>query len=62
MCLSNAYTLHGSEETLECEYVSDVKVTDGNVVLTDVMGQQTTIPGQLMNVDLINNKIMIIPA
>jgi len=62
MCLSNVYTLSDGVETLVCEYVSDIKLDGGDVVLTDVMGQQKTVTGTLVNVDLIQNKIMIVPA
>lgn len=59
MCLSAAYTVRQETETLVCKFVSQIEVKDGVVVLTDVMGATTEIPGELFAVDLINNAVKI---
>ena len=59
MCLSNVYKTTGDEETLVCQYVSNISVEGENVVLTDVLGKEISVPGTLMKVDLINNVVMI---
>lgn len=59
MCLSNVYQIQGEEQTLVCEYVSDIRVDGENVILTDVIGKELTVVGTLMQVDLINNRVLI---
>ncbi len=59
MCLSKAFQIIGGEEKQICEYVSELKLIDGKVVLTDIMGQQTAVPGHVSSVDLVKNKIII---
>jgi len=59
MCLSNVYKTTGDEETLVCEYVSNISVEGENVIITDVLGKEITVPGTLLKVDLIKNIVMI---
>ena len=59
MCLSTVYeVVTGSEKKL-CEYISGVKVGEGSVVLTDIMGTETVVKGHISSVDLVKNTIMI---
>ena len=59
MCLSKVFQIVGGEEKQICEYISEVRLVDGRVVLTDIMGQETVVPGHVRSVDLVKNKITI---
>jgi len=60
MCLSIAYKLvPGGEDEKILEYVSGVKVDGGNIVLTDIMGAETTVAGKIKSMDFVNSKIVI---
>ena len=57
MCLSNVYLVSDDSEKLVCEYASSVSVQGNQIHLTDVIGQEITVVGTIMSVDLINNQI-----
>ncbi len=59
MCLSTAYTVSQETETVVAKFVSKIEINNGIVTLTDVMGATTEIPGELFDVDLINNTVKI---
>ena len=59
MCLSDAYELVGGEEKLILSRVSDIKTEGDNVVLTNLMGIRTAVPGKIKSVDLMKNIILI---
>lgn len=61
MCLSNVYLVSGESEELVCEYASSVSVDGDNIRLTDVIGQEITVTGTIINVDLIKNEIKVKP-
>ena len=61
MCLSNVYLVSGDSEELVCEYASSVSVEGENIRLTDVIGQEITVTGTIINVDLIKNEIKVKP-
>ena len=59
MCLSTAYELKDDGKEKLCEYVSNVRSGDGSVILVDIMGIETTVPGFIRSLDLVNNEILI---
>ena len=59
MCLSNVYLVSDEDETLVCEYASNVSVSGDVIKLTDVIGQEVTITGTIASVDLIRNEIRV---
>jgi predicted RNA-binding protein len=63
MCLSTAYELgEGGTRKQLCEYVSVIKVAGDTITLTDLMGQEISVTGELESVDLVKNAITIRPA
>jgi len=60
MCLSIAYkeVPNGENEKI-LEYVSGVKVEGENIILTDIMGAEKTVPGHIVSMDFVNSKIII---
>jgi predicted RNA-binding protein len=63
MCLSTAYALgEGGMKKQLCEYVSGITVAGNTIVLTDLMGQEMRVTGELESVDLVKNAITIRPS
>jgi predicted RNA-binding protein len=63
MCLSTVYK--GSEpgaDNVLAEYVTNIEVADGSILLTDITGEELTFRGALRHIDLINGKIYVAPA
>ena len=44
MCLATAFTNKEGVETVVAQYVAKVEFQDGNVILTDILGQETQLP------------------
>ncbi len=59
MCLSNVYLVSDDKEELVCEYASSVDVDGEKIRLTDVIGQEYTVVGTILSVDLIKNQIKV---
>jgi predicted RNA-binding protein len=60
MCLSTAYELgEGGTKKQLCEYVSGIKVAGDAIDLTDLMGQEISVKGELESVDMVKNVITI---
>ena len=59
MCLSTAYKNSKDECAVIARYVSRIDVKDASVVLTDVMGTETEVPGTLSFVDLTGGTVII---
>jgi predicted RNA-binding protein len=60
MCLSTVYKLgEGGTRQMLAEYVSSVTVSGAAVTLTDIMGNETVVPGFLRAVDLVKNVITV---
>ena len=59
MCLSTVYKVQNGSQDIVCEHVSAISIGDGNVTLTDVMGQETIVEGIIASIDLMKNIILI---
>ena len=59
MCLSNVFLVSDEDEELICEYASSVDVEGDQIYLTDVIGQEITVTGTILSVDLIKNQIKV---
>ncbi|MDR0819759.1 MAG: CooT family nickel-binding protein [Oscillospiraceae bacterium] len=60
MCLSTAYLKKpDGERTLIMKNVSNVRIDGQTVVLSDILGAETPIPGTLAYADLINGQLEI---
>ncbi len=60
MCLSTAYRLvpDGENEKI-CEYISEIKVEDGKVIMTDILGKEIEVPGTIKSMDFVGSKLLI---
>jgi len=59
MCLSTAYYNSKTDDNVAATYVAEINVTDDEVILTDVMGQDLVIKGSLMYVDLTGGTVIV---
>ena len=59
MCLSTAYKNSKNEDAVIAKYVSKIDVKNDVIVLTDVMGVETEVPGTLSFIDLTGGTVII---
>ena len=59
MCLSDAYELVDGKQKLILSRVQDIATDGENVLLTNLMGIRTKVPGRIKSVDLLKNIILI---
>ncbi len=59
MCLSNVYKDKRDEASLLARNVADIKIQDGKVYFTDIMGIRTAFDGYLDQIDLTENYIIV---
>ena len=59
MCLSTVYKDHPSDENLLLKNVADIKIQDGQIIFTDLMGVRTAFNGSLERIDLTDNYIIV---
>ena len=59
MCLSTAYLNKKEEDKVAARYVAKVEVESGKVRLTDIMGTETVIEGEVSFVDLTGGTVVI---
>ena len=59
MCLSTAYLNRKEESLIAAKFVDSIKVEDGKVIMTDVMGAVTEIEGTISFVDLTGGSVII---
>ena len=59
MCLSTAYKNSKDEDSVIARYVSKIDVKGDSVILTDVMGTETEVPGALTFIDLTGGTVII---
>ena len=55
MCLSSVYAVGGPDKELLCKNVSSVRMEDGKLVCTDILGSRTEVEGEIERIDLIDN-------
>lgn len=59
MCLSNVYKGEVKDENLLARNIADVRVQDGKIILTDLMGIRKEFDASIQKVDLMENYIVI---
>ena len=59
MCLSTVYSLRGGEREQICKNIADIRVEDGEIVFTDIMGVSTVRRAAIERVDLTDNYVLI---
>ena len=59
MCLSTVYKNEVNEANLLAKNVADIKVENGKIVFTDLMGIRTVFDGSLEKIDLMDNYVIV---
>ena len=59
MCLSNVYRNSVASDNLLAKNVADIKFADGKIYFTDIMGIRTAFDGNLEQIDLTENFIIV---
>ena len=59
MCLSTVYEERDGRQEKICEFVSGIRADAGRVTLTDIMGNETVVAGELKTLDFVKNIIII---
>ena len=59
MCLSNVYRNSVDDSNLLAKNVADIKVDNGKIWFTDIMGIRTAFDGQLEKIDLMENYVIV---
>ena len=59
MCLSVVYKNEVNDQNLLARNIADVKIENGEIILTDLMGVRTVLSGSLERVDLMENYIVV---
>ena len=59
MCLSTVYSLHDGEREQICKNIADIRVEDGEIVFTDIMGVSTVRKAAIERIDLTDNYVLI---
>ena len=59
MCLSKVYEVRDGNEKLVCEHTTAISLEGRVITLTDIMGDEVVVTGDLKSIDLANNIIKI---
>lgn len=59
MCLSSVCKKQDGENVFLCKNIARVIPKDGEVHCFDLMGRRTVIPGEILDIDLMENIILI---
>lgn len=59
MCESNAYLKKGDDEQLLLEDVTYVRPKDGQVVMSSLFGDEVTVDGDIVEIDLMAHRIVL---
>lgn len=60
MCISTAYNQSENGEIL-AEYIASIKQQGNTIIMTDIMGKDTTVQGVLLSADLTRGTLIIKP-
>ncbi len=59
MCLSTVYKNEVNDANLLARNVADIKVENGQIIFTDLMGIRTVFDGTLEKIDLMDNYVIV---
>ena len=59
MCLSSIYKKNGDENVFLLKNVARVICKDGELIVYDLMGARTVLKGEICDIDLMENIILI---
>ncbi len=59
MCLSSVYRKGDTENVFLCKNIARVIPQNGSVICYDLLGNRTVIEGEILDIDLMENMILI---
>ena len=59
MCLSTVYKNEVNDANLLARNVADIRVENGQIIFTDLMGIRTAFDGTLEKIDLMDNYVIV---
>lgn len=59
MCLSTVYKNEVNDANMLAKNVADIKVGNGQIIFTDLMGIRTVFDGSLEKIDLMDNYVIV---
>ncbi len=59
MCLSTVYKNEINDSNMLAKNVADIKIQNGQIIFTDLMGIRTVFDGSLEKVDLMDNYVIV---
>ena len=59
MCLSTVYKNEINDANLLAKNVADIKIENGQIIFTDLMGIRTVFDGSLEKIDLMDNYVIV---
>ena len=59
MCLSTVYKNEVNDANLLAKNVADIKMENGQIIFTDLMGIRTDFDGSLEKIDLMDNYVIV---
>jgi len=61
MCDLKAYVLNNGKEELLLESVNNVRSEGGEVVLRNLFGEEKRVKGEVREVSLVKNRVIVVP-
>ncbi|MBC7229993.1 MAG: CooT family nickel-binding protein [Actinobacteria bacterium] len=62
MCESHAYLLEGEEERLVMEDVISIREEGGKVILSNIIGEESTLEAEVASITLLEHKVLLKPT
>lgn len=59
MCLSTVYKNEVNDANMLAKNVADIKMENGQIIFTDLMGIRTVFDGSLEKIDLMDNYVIV---
>ena len=59
MCLSTVYKNEVNDANMLAKNVADIRVENGQIIFTDLMGIRTVFDGSLEKIDLMDNYVIV---
>lgn len=59
MCLSTVYKNEVNDANMLARNVADIKLENGQIIFTDLMGIRTVFDGSLEKIDLMDNYVIV---
>ncbi len=62
MCESHAYLIEGEEERLIMEDVISIREEGSKVILSNIIGEESTLEAEVASLNLLEHKILLKPT